>query len=336
MTTDSAATFYGKLSCPDRFSSHKENIPGFLFGQLKMVKITVKRNDEPQFLHETTGDTAIDVLITNITTIYNGRLKIERICLDEQITELKLIDEWAEKCRPSGGDAFNKDTMGRRNGIAPNEHMAGVLNKSSKEAKDMISKKKIQADICVDQKTVKDALDILRGAVMIVYPMGLPPHDPIRMELENKEQLDGTQASLEVIPVDNADLWWAGKQLLRGKKLKDYIGNNEKTKIIAKLQKLGQGAPGREPVVSEQEQKEMMAYYYRKQEAAKKLAADDEDSFLNSEWADNQMLKKKFQGLTNIRFLIFFVNEAPIMKNPFIFVADVVVGVFAVTWQSFL
>ncbi|XP_029645961.1 cilia- and flagella-associated protein 298 [Octopus sinensis] len=287
-----------------------------------MVKITVKRNDEPQFLHETTGDTSIDVLITNITTIYNGRLKIERICLelgelakhgtslpinmqgltDEQITELKLIDEWAEKCRPSGGDAFNKDTMGRRNGIAPNEHMAGVLNKSSKEAKDMISKKKIQADICVDQKTVKDALDILRGAVMIVYPMGLPPHDPIRMELENKEQLDGTQASLEVIPVENADLWWAGKQLLRGKKLKDYIGNNEKTKIIAKLQKLGQGAPGREPVVSEQEQKEMMAYYYRKQEAAKKLAADDEDSFLNSEWADNQMLKKKFQGLTNIRY----------------------------------
>uniref|UniRef100_A0A0L8IB88 Uncharacterized protein n=1 Tax=Octopus bimaculoides TaxID=37653 RepID=A0A0L8IB88_OCTBM len=125
-----------------------------------MVKITVKRNDEPQFLHETTGDTSIDVLITNITNIYNGRLKIERICLelgelakhgttlpinmqgltDEQITELKLKDEWAEKCRPSGGDVFNKDTMGRRNGIAPNEHMAGVLNKSSKEAKDMISK----------------------------------------------------------------------------------------------------------------------------------------------------------------------------------------------------
>uniref|UniRef100_A0A0L8IBF4 Uncharacterized protein n=2 Tax=Octopus bimaculoides TaxID=37653 RepID=A0A0L8IBF4_OCTBM len=122
------------------------------------------------------------------------------------------------------------------------------------------------------------------------------------MELENKEQLEGTQASLEVIPVDNADLWWAGKQLLRGKKLKDYIGNNEKTKIIAKLQKLGQGAPGREPVISEQDQKEMMAYYYRKQETAKKLATDDEDSYLNSEWADNQMLKKKFQGLTNIKY----------------------------------
>lgn len=42
-------------------------------------------------------------------------------------------------------------------------------------------------------ETVQDALDQLRGAVMIVYPMGLPPYDPIRMEFENKEDLSGTQ-----------------------------------------------------------------------------------------------------------------------------------------------
>lgn len=40
---------------------------------------------------------------------------------------------------------------------------------------------------------VKDALDQLRGAVSIVYPMGLPPHDPIRMEFEDLEDLSGTQ-----------------------------------------------------------------------------------------------------------------------------------------------
>lgn len=42
---------------------------------------------------------------------------------------------------------------------------------------------------------VKEALDQLRGAVMIVYPMGLPPHDPIRMEFENQEDLSGTQVT---------------------------------------------------------------------------------------------------------------------------------------------
>lgn len=45
---------------------------------------------------------------------------------------------------------------------------------------------------------VQNALDILRGAVMIVYPMNLPPHDVIRHELENTEDLSGMQASLEV------------------------------------------------------------------------------------------------------------------------------------------
>lgn len=48
------------------------------------------------------------------------------------------------------------------------------------------------------QKDVQEALDMLRGATMIVYPMNLPPHDPIRMEFENKENLEGTQASKEV------------------------------------------------------------------------------------------------------------------------------------------
>ena len=35
---------------------------------------------------------------------------------DDQIVELKLVDDWAEKCEPSGGHVFNKDDIGRRNG----------------------------------------------------------------------------------------------------------------------------------------------------------------------------------------------------------------------------
>lgn len=35
---------------------------------------------------------------------------------DEQIEELKLKDEWAEKCIPSGGSVFKRDEVGRRNG----------------------------------------------------------------------------------------------------------------------------------------------------------------------------------------------------------------------------
>ena len=48
---------------------------------------------------------------------------------------------------------------------------------------------------------IHDALDKLRGAVTIVYPMGLPPHDPIHLEFEGKEDLAGTQVTGDWIGV---------------------------------------------------------------------------------------------------------------------------------------
>jgi len=186
--------------------------------------------------------------------------------------------------------------------MAPDDKMAEVLRKTVHEAKEMISKKRVDHDDVMTLAQVQEAIQILKGAVMIVYPMGLPPHDPIKAELENNEDLGGTQASLEVLELSNTSIWWAGKEMMRGKTLGDFIGRNEKTKVVCKLQKKGQGAPAREPVVSEREQKEMMAYYYRKQEDFKKLSEESSESHLDSAWADNQSLKRQFQGLNNIHF----------------------------------
>ena len=52
-------------------------------------------------------------------------------------------------------------------------------------------------NIPLNYDIVKDAIDQMRGAVMIVYPMGLPPHDPVKQELENTEDLSGTQVRLK-------------------------------------------------------------------------------------------------------------------------------------------
>lgn len=46
------------------------------------------------------------------------------------------------------------------------------------------------------------------------------------------------QASTEVLEEDNTSIWFSGKEMLRGKQLKDFIGKNEKTKIVAKIQKV--------------------------------------------------------------------------------------------------
>jgi hypothetical protein len=101
-----------------------------------MVKLHVKRGDESQFLFETTVEQTVTDCLKQICNIFNGRLKVGRLCTeieflskagitlpynmqgltDEQISELKLTDEWSEKCIPSGGYIEKKDELGRRNG----------------------------------------------------------------------------------------------------------------------------------------------------------------------------------------------------------------------------
>ena len=54
----------------------------------------------------------------------------------------------------------------------------------------------VKASVALTFKVVRECLDILKGAVSIVYPMGLPEYDPVRMELENR---DGTGVRIRFI-----------------------------------------------------------------------------------------------------------------------------------------
>ncbi|XP_065222899.1 cilia- and flagella-associated protein 298 isoform X3 [Planococcus citri] len=254
-----------------------------------MVQLHIKKGDESQFLYDSSVNTTVDECYNSVTMIYNGRLKINRICNDmeqlskhgtmlpsniaglteEQVEELKLVDEWGEKCLPSGDWTLNKDPVGRRNGKQPDESMQKLIMKAVDEAKAIISKKQVQAGVFLNQKKIQETLDMLQGTVTIVYPMNLPPHDPIRLEFENCEDLTGTQASLEVIDPALAQLWFSGKLLERGKKLSDYLGRNEKTKVVLKISKSGTGPPPKESILTEEEKKLMMLHAFRRQEELK-------------------------------------------------------------------
>ena len=80
--------------------------------------------------------------------------------------------------------------------LAPTEKMRSILERTIQEAKDKISKKLVQADQCVTCDQINEALQQLKGAVMIVYPMGLPPYDPVELEFKNQEELEGTQVKI--------------------------------------------------------------------------------------------------------------------------------------------
>lgn len=286
-----------------------------------MVLIHIKHKDQSQFLYDATLATSVDDLVNNVTGIYNGRLKVNRVCMEieelakhgtllppeimglteEQVEELKLKDDWGEQCVPSGGFTINKDPVGRRNGKQPRKEMQDVLNSAVKEAKSMISKDLALQGKSLTKKIIQEALNILKGAVIIVYPMKLPPHDIIRMEFENIEDLTGTQASLEIIDPTTAQVWFCGKEMYRdGKTVGDYVGKIENCKVIIKLSKRGEGPPGREPIMSEEQRKQLMLHAYRRQEELKKIAEDDNDDYLDSNWADSSNLKKTFHGLNNI------------------------------------
>ncbi|KAG7157569.1 cilia- and flagella-associated protein 298-A-like [Homarus americanus] len=285
-----------------------------------MVILHIKRGDESHFLLEDTVQSPVEEVLNRVVMIHNGRLKVQRICsemellaehgpalppemhglTDDQIQDLHLKDDWAEICVASGGHTENKDPCGRRNGCQPLEKMQEVIRKTIAEAKGIISKEQVKSNTRLTEQHICDALDMLRGAVMIVYPMNLPTHDPIREELENRESLSGTQDQKYVLEAPMTQLWFAGKEILCGKKLLDYLGKNEKTKVIIKVQKRGQGAPSREPVLTEEARQALMVAEFKNREELKKLQDDDDDSYHNSSWADNHQLHRAFQGLDNI------------------------------------
>ncbi|TPX53932.1 hypothetical protein PhCBS80983_g06108 [Powellomyces hirtus] len=288
-----------------------------------MVLITLKKAEESLFLFEAPATTPLSELVPQLANLQNSRLRLKRLIdgvedlieygpskpeneqgYDEDQLEALSKDKATvvkkEVMRDGVSILLNPDPTGRRTGEAPNEQMADVLRKTLTNAKACLSSDLVKSGKCLDAALIDEALSNIRGAVAIVWPMGLPEWEPVRDILENTEDLTGTAASKEVFDPMTASIWWAGKELQRDKKVMDYVGKNDKTKIIAKIQKKGQGAPLREAPLNEQTQKDMMAFYYRKQEEHKKLVENDEDDYINSSWANTKGLKSAFTGIGDV------------------------------------
>ena len=72
--------------------------------------------------------------------------------------------------------------------------MRDVLENTVKEAKEKISKENVKKNVFITWDIIRSTLDLLQGAIHIVYPMGLPEYDPIRMEFENRENSGGWES----------------------------------------------------------------------------------------------------------------------------------------------
>eukprot|EP00955_Chlamydomonas_euryale_P087838 364327-Chlamydomonas_euryale.AAC.7 len=188
-----------------------------------------------------------------------------------------------------------------RTAAACSPDVAKVLLKTLEDGVALTHKDQVARKVCLNEKMLSDAIDNVRGGVMICYPMGLPEWDLVRCCLEDCEDLSETQYAAEEMDPDTAQLWFAGKQMAPEKQLKDYVGRHEKSRVVVKLQKKGSGAPGREPVVDAETQKAMMAFYHKKQEEQKKLAENEDDAYGSAAWASSSSLKAHFSGVQSVR-----------------------------------
>jgi hypothetical protein len=283
-----------------------------------MVLLHVKRtNDKNEFLFETSTSKSVEEVVNDLVEVHNLRLKVQRLAVSMQELakygpmrpeETRGLSDETAKCTELDINAYgaptNPDPHGYRTGCPPPQATADVMLRTAEDQLHAVSQKLVEGRKCIDLPTVKQGLEMLKGAVMIAYPAyhRLPWYDPVRMECENKEELDGRSDMQDILDAKDSVLWWAGKELQASKDLHEYCGKNEKTKIMTRLQAKGSGAPVRESRVDKETHAAMMHHYYQKQEEEKKLKADDDDSYLESAWANPKALKASLTGGGPISF----------------------------------
>lgn len=284
-----------------------------------MVVVHLKKAEKDEFLFETSVETSVGVVTRDLVKIHNLRCKVRRLVdaatdlaaygpmktpeeqgLDDDTPLLSDVQEdgtMKPKQAKQSGPYYNPDPSNRRNGDAPSPQLKEVIKRTVDDARMLTSMKMVETKQHLTTKMLVDAIDSIRGAVMICYPMGLPQWDVVKQILDEQEDDVSTQDEMDP---DATMLWWANKELQHEKLMREYVGKNEKTKIVGKLAKSGGTAPMREPPISKEEQTEMIAHYHRKQEEMKKLEMEDEDDYLHSAWANPNSLKSAFSGVGDI------------------------------------
>ncbi|KAI0531444.1 hypothetical protein KFK09_000999 [Dendrobium nobile] len=170
-----------------------------------MVRIHVKaaaaEAEEQQFLYSCSCDSSIADLADAILEIYNLQAWIQALCV--HVRQYLLTDAFRENCAG----------------------VADVLDRTLSEAGTYASKEQVLHQRFLSPHFLRDHIQTIEKEVKIAHSRGLP---------ESNTQITTFTPELH----KDVQLIWAGKELSRGKRLCDYIGGNEKTKITIKL-KLG-------------------------------------------------------------------------------------------------
>ena len=284
-----------------------------------MVLLHFKIAEKNQFIYSVPATTPITDIIRGAVEINNLRCKIDTLCMvteelikhgplkPEEYRGLKETENLDENIEPQYrakktpfpekvGTKYNEDKTNQRTGWILEDDINNKIMEAVKEAKEYLDPKRAESRKITTSDELNKLIQLMYGGVMIGYPAyhGLGEWEPCRVIFEDKSDiLQKDEPNQDYFQFDTTCLWYAGKELERGKLLSDYIGKNEKTKVVVKFTKKGSGAPVREPLIDKETHSKMLQYYYKKQEEEKKLQNENEDSYLDSQWADPKQMEKQ-------------------------------------------
>ncbi|KAI5659896.1 hypothetical protein M9H77_28689 [Catharanthus roseus] len=171
--------------------------------QSKMVRIQVKHHDndcgELQFLYDCETSSTIEEITKDLTEIASLQLQIQ--CLG-----FRLL--------PPLSVLLHKNPQ------------AIALHRAVSEATSYASKEQVLHGRPLSSRVLKDHIKIIekefaKNRNVLDFP---------------ESNLTQVLSDLELLHEDSIQLWWGGKQFMMGKTLCDYVGKNEKTKIVVGLQ----------------------------------------------------------------------------------------------------
>ncbi|THU66088.1 hypothetical protein C4D60_Mb05t10500 [Musa balbisiana] len=183
----------------DRILSQQELLESKGELEEKMVMVHVKaaaaESEEQQFLYECRSTSSIDEMTDVILGIHALQSHIQSLAL--LIRQRLLADPPLAESYPD---------------------VALALKRSLSEAETYVSKEQVAHKKFLSPHALRAHIKSLEKEVKVAQSKGFLDFDLPQL-LSDCELHHGMQ------------LWWAGKELVRGKKLCDYIGENEKTKV---------------------------------------------------------------------------------------------------------
>merc|ERR1712071_677151 len=178
----------------------------------------VKILEKSQFWYQASPSDKVADVVHQIVIIYNDRIKLSHLLV-------ALKEEKNEQ-----------------------QKLEEILLKLEMEAESFLGQNLFETGSCLTSQDSSELLQKAKKTLEIVFSVPLPLHLINVLDTQSPDMLKD----------ESSALWFAGKEMKPEKPLSEYVGKNEKTKVIVKLQKKSSGPPPREGRMSEEQEKQML------------------------------------------------------------------------------